>query len=119
MSAIAAGTAKIRPEYPYAPTLGAISENQNRAMSHFDGLEVKLDKRFSNGMQALVTYTRMFSRPSDLNGESVQILHNERSVWSTAFPIHRLTQREHSQNIFLLTYLAGTHRPTAFRYYRW
>lgn len=56
-AAIAAGTVKIRPEYPYAPTLGAMSENANVAMSHFNGLETKLDKRFSNGMQALVTYT--------------------------------------------------------------
>jgi hypothetical protein len=56
-SAIAAGTVKIRPSYPYAPTLNSLSENVNVADSHYNGLQVKLDKRFSNGMQALVTYT--------------------------------------------------------------
>ena len=55
--AIAGGTVKIRPSYPYAPTLTSLSENANAATSHYNGLQVKLDKRFSKGAQALVTYT--------------------------------------------------------------
>jgi hypothetical protein len=34
-----------------------MSENINVATSHYNGLQVKLDKRFSNGLQGLVTYT--------------------------------------------------------------
>jgi hypothetical protein len=49
--------AKPRPATPYAPTLGSMSENANVATSHYNGLQVKLDKRFSNGLQGLVTYT--------------------------------------------------------------
>jgi hypothetical protein len=48
---------KPRPATPYAPTLGSMSENANNATSHYNGLQVKLDKRFSNGLQGLVTYT--------------------------------------------------------------
>ena len=55
--AIAAGTVKIRPSYPYVPSLTSLSENVNVATSHYNGLQMKLDKRFSNGTQALVTYT--------------------------------------------------------------
>jgi len=50
-------TPKPRPEATYAPTLGSMSENANVAASHYNGLQVKLDKRFSNGLQSLVTYT--------------------------------------------------------------
>jgi len=56
-AAIAAGTVKLRPSYPYAPTLTSLSNNVNVATSHYSGLQVKFDKRFANGMQALVTYT--------------------------------------------------------------
>ncbi|HEY6292615.1 MAG TPA: carboxypeptidase regulatory-like domain-containing protein [Terriglobia bacterium] len=55
--AIAAGTVKTRPSFPYAPTLTSLSENANNAVSNYNGLQVKLDKRFSSGTQALVTYT--------------------------------------------------------------
>ncbi|MGH8403768.1 MAG: hypothetical protein ACRESO_10260, partial [Gammaproteobacteria bacterium] len=67
---------KPRPEYPYAPTLGAMSENANVGASHFNGLEVKLDKRFSGGAQALVTYTwsHLLDTPSGDNygGQSAE-----------------------------------------------
>lgn len=58
-AAIAAGTVKLRPTLALnsAPTLTSLSENANVATSHYNGLQLKLDKRFSNGMQALVTYT--------------------------------------------------------------
>jgi hypothetical protein len=55
--AIAAGTVKVRPSFTYVPSLTSLSQNANLAASHYNGLQVKLDKRFSNGMQALVTYT--------------------------------------------------------------
>lgn len=67
---------KPRPEAAYAPTLGAMSENANVATSHYNGLQVKLDKRFSNGLQALVTYTwsHLLDTPSGDNygGTSAQ-----------------------------------------------
>lgn len=67
---------KPRPEYPYAPTLGAMSENANVGASHFNGLEVKLDKRFGGGTQALVTYTwsHLLDTPSGDNygGQSAE-----------------------------------------------
>jgi hypothetical protein len=56
-TAKAAGSVKTRPSLPYAPTLTSLSENVNVATSHYNGLQFKLDKRFSNGMQALVTYS--------------------------------------------------------------
>ncbi|HXJ93259.1 MAG TPA: carboxypeptidase regulatory-like domain-containing protein [Terriglobia bacterium] len=70
-AAIAAGTVKQRPSLAdnSAPTLTSLSENVNVATSHYNGLQVKLDKRFSNGMQALVTYawSHLLDTPSGDN----------------------------------------------------
>jgi outer membrane receptor protein involved in Fe transport len=67
---------KARPEYPYAPTLGAMSENANVATTHYNSLQVKLDKRFSNGMQALFSYawSHLLDTPSgnDYGGQSAE-----------------------------------------------
>jgi hypothetical protein len=53
-----------------------MSENANNATSHYNGLQVKLDKRFSNGLQGLVTYTwsHLLDTPSGDNygGQSPQ-----------------------------------------------
>ncbi len=43
--------------YPSSPGFGADSLEQNSVSSDYNGLQVKLDKKFSNGLQALVSYT--------------------------------------------------------------
>ena len=46
-----------RPEQQFAPTLGPVSLMPTLSANNYNGLQVKLDKRFSHGLQALVTYT--------------------------------------------------------------
>jgi len=45
-----------RMEQQYTPSLGAVTLMLNRGTSNYNGLQVKLDKRFSNGLQATVSY---------------------------------------------------------------
>jgi hypothetical protein len=46
-----------RPEAKFAPTLGAMSENANQAMSHYDAFVVKVNKTFSRGLEFGANYT--------------------------------------------------------------
>jgi hypothetical protein len=52
--------------YPSSPGLGADSEMENSVSSSYNALQVKLDKKFSNGLQALVSYT--WSHYIDIGG---------------------------------------------------
>lgn len=45
-----------RPEQQYAPTLGPVSEMVNESGSNYNAVQVELDKRFSSGIQATVSY---------------------------------------------------------------
>ena len=49
-----------------SPGLGAVSEMENSVSSSYNGLQVKLDKRFSSGLQTLVSYT--YSHYIDIGG---------------------------------------------------
>jgi hypothetical protein len=42
--------------YPTSPGLGAVSDMENSVSSAYNGLQVKLDKKFSNGLQFLASY---------------------------------------------------------------
>lgn len=46
-----------RPEAPFASTLGAMSLNINQATSNYNGLVVKVNKTFSNGLNLIANYT--------------------------------------------------------------
>jgi hypothetical protein len=52
-----------RPYFGLAPTLTTINERDGDRKSWYDALQVKLDKRFSHGLQALVSYT--YSKTED------------------------------------------------------
>jgi hypothetical protein len=52
-----------RPFFNIAPNIAAINERDGDGKSWYDALQVKVDKRFSNGFQALVSYT--LSRTED------------------------------------------------------
>jgi len=52
--------------YPTSPGFGADSMMENSVSSSYNGLQVKLDKKFSNGLQFLVSYT--WSHYIDIGG---------------------------------------------------
>jgi hypothetical protein len=52
-----------RPYFSLAPTLTTINERDGDRNSWYDALQVKLDKRFSHGLQMLVSYT--YARTKD------------------------------------------------------
>jgi hypothetical protein len=52
-----------RPYFSLAPNVTAINQRSGDAESWYDALQVKLDKRFSQGLQALFSYT--WSRAED------------------------------------------------------
>jgi hypothetical protein len=52
-----------RPYFSLAPTLTTINERDGDRNSWYDALQVKLDKRFSKGLQMLVSYT--YARTED------------------------------------------------------
>jgi hypothetical protein len=52
-----------RPYFSIAPNVTAINQRSGDAESWYDALQVKLDKRFSQGLQALFSYT--YSRAED------------------------------------------------------
>jgi len=60
------GPGAVQPRRPYfaiAPTLSAINLRDGDGRSWYDALQIKLDKRFSHGLQALVSYT--YSKTED------------------------------------------------------
>jgi hypothetical protein len=60
------GPGAIQPRRPYfsvAPTITTINQRDGAGRTWYDALQVKLDKRFSHGLQTLVSYT--FSRTED------------------------------------------------------
>ena len=52
-----------RPYFAIAPTITTINQRDGDGKSWYDALQLKLDKRFSHGLQMLVSYTR--SRTDD------------------------------------------------------
>jgi Carboxypeptidase regulatory-like domain len=52
-----------RPYYSIAPNTPSINQRSGDGKSWYDALQMKLDKRFSGGLQALVSYT--YSRSED------------------------------------------------------
>jgi len=52
-----------RPYYAIAPTITTINQRDGDGSSWYDALQVKVDKRFSHGFQALVSYT--YSKTTD------------------------------------------------------
>jgi hypothetical protein len=58
-----------------SPGLGADSDMENMVSSSYNSLQVKLDKKFSNGLQALVSYT--YGHYIDIGGPS---------FWQSAAP---------------------------------
>jgi hypothetical protein len=52
-----------RPYFSLVPNITAINQRSGDAESWYDALQLKLDKRFSGGLQALVSYT--FARSED------------------------------------------------------
>lgn len=45
-----------RPEQKYTPSLGAVSLITYNSVSNYNGLQAELDKRFSHGLEAIVSY---------------------------------------------------------------
>jgi hypothetical protein len=88
-----------RPYYSLVPNITAINQRSGDAESWYDALQVKLDKRFSQGLQALVAYT--YSRSEDTAfilhpafetrapsiGKAVDIPHNLVVSWTYELPI--------------------------------
>jgi hypothetical protein len=52
-----------RPYFSIAPNITTINQRDGAGKTWYDALQMKLDKRFSHGLQALVSYT--FSRTED------------------------------------------------------
>src|SRR5262249_46583778 len=60
------GPGAVQPRRPYfsvAPTITTINQRDGAGSTWYDALQLKLDKRFSHGLQALVAYT--YSRTQD------------------------------------------------------
>jgi hypothetical protein len=88
-----------RPYFDLVPNITAINQRSGDAASWYDALQVKLDKRFSKGLQALVAYT--FSRSEDTAfilhpafetraasiGKAVDIPHNLVVSWAYELPV--------------------------------
>jgi hypothetical protein len=74
------GPGDIQPRRPFPQHLGAFSENRTDAVSTYHGMTVKLEKRFSQGLQFDVNYA--WSKSIDLNsqwgGTSPQDAYNAR-----------------------------------------
>jgi Carboxypeptidase regulatory-like domain len=88
-----------RPYFGLVPNITAINQRSGDAESWYNALQVKLDKRFSKGLQALVSYT--FSRSEDTAfilhpafetraasiGKAVDIPHNLVVSWAYELPV--------------------------------
>jgi hypothetical protein len=87
-----------RPYFDIAPTLTAINQRSGDAESWYDALQVKLDKRFTSGLQALVSYTLSrtedtafilhpsFERRAAATGKAIDIPHNLVVSWTYELP---------------------------------
>jgi hypothetical protein len=87
-----------RPYFSLAPNIPVINERSGDAESWYDSLQVKVDKRFSRGLQALLAYT--FSKTEDTafilhpaietrapsTGKAIDIPHNFVLSWSYELP---------------------------------
>jgi TonB dependent receptor-like, beta-barrel len=88
-----------RPYFSIAPNTPAINQRAGSAKSWYDALQLKLDKRFSGGLQALVSYT--YSRSEDTAfflhpsfdtrapsiGKAIDIPHNLVVSWTYELPV--------------------------------
>jgi hypothetical protein len=87
-----------RPYYSLAPNIPVINQRSGDAESWYDALQVKVDKRFSQGLQALLSYT--YSRTEDTafilhpafetrapsTGKAIDIPHNFVLSWAYELP---------------------------------
>jgi hypothetical protein len=87
-----------RPYFSLVPNIPTINERSGEAESWYNALQMKLDKRFSEGLQALISYT--FSRSEDTAfilhpaietrapsiGKAVDIPHNLVVSWAYELP---------------------------------
>ncbi len=87
-----------RPYYSLAPNIPVINQRSGDAESWYDSLQVKVDKRFSRGLQALLSYT--FSRTEDTafilhpaietrarsTGKAIDVPHNFVLSWAYELP---------------------------------
>jgi hypothetical protein len=95
------GPGDLNPRRPYfstAPNTPSINQRSGDGQSWYDALQVKLDKRFSGGLQGLVSYT--FSRSEDTTfilhpsfdtrapsiGKAIDIPHNLVVSWTYDLP---------------------------------
>jgi hypothetical protein len=88
-----------RPYFNLVPNITSINQRSGDAESWYDALQVKLDKRFSQGLQALVSYTLSrtedtafilhpsFEKRAKATGKAVDIPHNLVVGWSYELPI--------------------------------
>jgi hypothetical protein len=87
-----------RPYFSLAPNIPVINQRSGDAESWYDSLQVKVDKRFSRGLQALLSYT--FSRTEDTafilhpaietrarsTGKAIDVPHNFVLSWAYELP---------------------------------
>ena len=98
------GPGALNPRRPYfnvAPNITAINQRSGDAESWYDALQLKVDKRFAQGLQALVSYT--FSRTEDTvfvlhpafetrakaTSKTVDVPHNLVLSWTYELPFGR------------------------------
>jgi hypothetical protein len=88
-----------RPYFALAPNVTGINQRSGDAESWYDALQVKLDKRFSQGLQALLSYT--WSRTEDTafilhpafetraraTGKAIDVPHNLVLSWAYELPM--------------------------------
>ena len=60
-----------RPFFNVAPNTPSINQRSGDGKSWYDALQVKLDKRFSGGLQGLVSYTHSKSEDTDVHPASL------------------------------------------------
>lgn len=87
-----------RPYYALAPNIPVINQRSGDAESWYDSLQVKVDKRFSRGLQALVAYTLSKSEDTAFilhpaietrapsSGKAIDIPHNFVLSWAYELP---------------------------------
>jgi carboxypeptidase family protein/TonB-dependent receptor-like protein len=88
-----------RPYYQLAPNIPSINQRSGDAESWYDALQVKIDKRFAQGLQALVSYTLSrtedtafilhpsFEKRAKATGKTVDIPNNLIVSWTYELPI--------------------------------
>ena len=87
-----------RPYYSLAPNIPVINQRSGDAESWYDSLQVKVDKRFSRGFQALLSYTLSktedtafilhpaFETRAPSTGKAIDIPHNFVLSWAYELP---------------------------------